>query len=126
MDCPDKPGNDGFLMADDRLPTKLWVDAHLHQLARAGIPYYIHRTGNYASGIVLLKINGLGGNGCKLLQQQRNLDGEMGWMALFKGEAVEENKADDYFRRAADRDRDLWVIEIEDRAMQNPFEGKVF
>lgn len=112
-------------MSDDRLPTKLWVDAHLKILTMAGTPYYIHNTGNYASGIVLVKINGLG-EGCRLLQQQRNLEGEMGWMALFKGEPVAETEADEYIRRAIDRDPDLWVIEIEDREMNNPFEGKIF
>lgn len=112
-------------MADDRLPTKFWVDAHLRQLTITGTPYYIHNTGNHASGTVLLKINALE-NGCKVLQQQRNLDGIMGWMTLFKGETVAEKEADDYIRRAIDRDPDLWVIEIEDRGMNNPFEGKVF
>ena len=112
-------------MTDDRLPAKLWIDAHLRQLTMAGTPYYIHNTGNFGSGIVMLKINGLG-QGCRVLQQQRNLDGEMGWMALFKGETVAESEADDYIRRAIDRDPDMWVIEIEDRDLNNPFEGKEF
>lgn len=114
-----------IVMSDDRLPTKLWIDAHLKVLTDTGKTYYIHNTGNHASGMVLIKINGLG-EGCKVLQQQRNLDGEMGWMASFKGEIVAEKEADDYIQRAVDRDPDLWVIEIEDREMSNPFEGKEF
>jgi len=112
-------------MSNDRLPTRLWVDAHLSVLTMAGTPFYIHNTGNYDSGIVLVKINGYG-EGCKLLQQQRSLDGEMGWMALMNGEVVAEPEADAYIARAIDRDPDLWVIEVEDKEMKNPFEGKVF
>lgn len=112
-------------MSDERLPTKLWVDAHLKVLTMEGTPYYIHNTGAYGSGTVLIKINSYG-HGCKVLQQQRNLDGEMGWMTLFDGEVVEESEADGYIARAIDRDPDLWVIEIEDKELRNPFEGKVF
>lgn len=112
-------------MAEDRLPTKLWLDAHLHRLTLSGTPFYIWNTGAEMSGTVMLKINGIE-QGCVVLQQQRDLDGEMGWMTAFKERVVEENRADDYIRRAIDRDPDLWVIEIEDRAMENPFDGKVF
>ncbi len=73
----------------------------------------------------MLKISDMRGQ-CKLLQQQRDLDGEMGWMQLFKGEMVAEREADEYIRRAVDRDPDLWAVEIEDQDMNNPFEGKVF
>jgi len=110
---------------DDRLPTALWVDAHLRQLTLAAVPYYIVNKGAYSSGTVMLKINMIE-EGCKLLQQQRDLDGVMGWLGLFKGEKVAESEADAYIRRAVDRDPDLWVIEIEDRAGHNPFEGKIF
>lgn len=113
------------MMTDDRLPAKLWIDAHLHALTLRGMTYYVMNTGNHASGTVLLKLNGLGA-GCRVLQQQRGFDGEMGWMALFKGEIVAEKDADDYIRRAIARDPDLWAIEIEDRDLKNPFEGKEF
>ena len=112
-------------MDDDRLPTSLWVDAHLAHLNAQAISYYVVNRGAYASGTVMLKLYAPG-EGCKLLQQQRDLEGDMGWMAMFKGDIVEEKQADDYIQRAVDRDPDLWVIEIEDKNMTNPFEGKVF
>lgn len=111
--------------SDDRLPTALWVDAHLRQLTLNAVPYYVANKGAFASGTVLLKLNGIE-QGCLLLQQQRGLDGVMGWMALYDGEKLAEDKADEYIRRAVDRDPDLWAIEIEDRDFKNPFEGKVF
>lgn len=110
-------------MEDDRLPTALWVDAHLRRLSVQGIPYYIVNKGAYGSGTVLLKIVAPG-TGCRVLQQQRGLDGVLGWMALFKGAVTAEGEADSYLARAVQRDPDLWVIEIEDKNFANPFEGK--
>lgn len=110
---------------DDRIPTAVWVDAHLRKFQADGKSFYIVNKGAYASGTVLLKINLLG-PGCLLLQQQRNFDGELGWMKLLKGEVTPEREADDFIRRAIDRDPDLWAIEIEDKQGQNPFEGPIF
>jgi len=109
---------------DDRLPASLYIDAHLHDLTARGIPYYIIQKGAPSSGTILLKLYSAGES--LLYQQQRDLDGEMGWMALFGGARVAEREADEYIGRAVRRDPDLWVIEIEDREMKNPFEGKVF
>ncbi|QQG35554.1 MAG: DUF1491 family protein [Micavibrio aeruginosavorus] len=110
---------------DDRIPIAVWIDAHLRKWQADGRCCYILNKGAYASGTILLKINLLG-PGCLLLQQQRNLDGDLGWMKLLKGGIRPETEADDYICRAIDRDPDLWVIEIEDREGLNPFEGKIF
>lgn len=112
-------------MADDRLPTALMLDVYFRRFMMEGVPYYVLNKGAYAAGTILLKLNGRE-NGCAVLQQQRDLDGNMGWMKLFKGQVVAEEEADAYIRRAVDRDPDLWAIEIEDRTLTNPFEGKVF
>ena len=110
---------------DDRIPAAVWIDAYLRKFQADGKSYYIINKGAHAAGTVILKINLLG-PGCLLLQQQRNLDGELGWMKLLKGKIIPERDADDYIRRALDRDPDLWAVEIEDKAGQNPFEGKTF
>ena len=78
-------------MSDDRLPTELWVTGHLHQLTLQGKTFYIAHKGAYSTGTVMLKISDMRGQ-CKLLQQQRDLDGEMGWMQLFKGGSVAERE----------------------------------
>lgn len=111
-------------MDNTRLPTALWVEAHLRRLTEQGQGYYIINKGNHASGIVLLKINALDGF-CRLLIQQRDFDTDkLIWVGALKEEIVEEAKADDYIHRATARDPDLWVIEIEDREKNNPFEKK--
>ena len=107
-------------MSEARLPTALWVEAHLRRLGQEAIPYYIVQKGAYAAGTVLLKINGME-NGCRLLIQQRDIEGRLGWMSALKEEILPEAKADDYIRRATARDPDLWVIEVEDRGHANPF-----
>lgn len=112
-------------MTDDRLPTALYLDIYFRRFMMDGVAYYVHNKGAYAAGTILLKINGIE-NGCVVLQQQRDLDGNMGWMKLFKGEKVVESEADAYIRRAVDRDPDIWALEVEDRTLTNPFDGKVF
>lgn len=113
-------------MDDGQLPTQLWIDAHLRTFTQKGGFYTIINKGAYARGTVMLKLFAPG-RGVMVLQQQRDLaSGAMGWLALFSGEAVAEDKADEYIQKAVGRDPDLWVIEIEDREFRNPFEGKIF
>ncbi len=109
-------------MSDDRLPTALWIEAHTRRLNAEGIPYYTLHTGAYAAGTVLLKLRDKGA--CRLLIQQRDLEGELGWTNATKDETLDDSRADEYIARATARDPDLWVIEIE--APENPFGGKIF
>lgn len=107
-------------MTEPRLPTKLWLDGHLHHLTVKGVPYYIIQRGDRVGGLVLLKLNGLE-HGVKLLTQQRDLDGVMQWVGALDQDIVSEQDAEAYINRAVARDPDLWVVEIEDRDMSNPF-----
>jgi len=111
---------------EHRLPTSLWVEGHLHHLSLRAIPFYIAHKGNAASGIVMVKLNGLEGQVRLLIQQRNIITNEMGWTSVLSEERVEECKADEYIQRAISRDPDIWVIEIEDRTMSNPFEGNIF
>ncbi len=110
-------------MTDDRLPTEVWVMAHLRQCLAAGTPATVVHKGDAKGGMVMLKLNLLD-RGCRVLSQMRDLDGALGWLAAFKGEAVPEAEADEHIARALSRDPDLWVVEIEDRDGRHPFEGK--
>ena len=46
-------------MLDDRLPTELWVTAHLRQCTSAAVPVYVVRRGDKHGGMVMLKLNQL-------------------------------------------------------------------
>jgi hypothetical protein len=111
-------------LSDDRLPTELWVQAHLRRCSAAAVPAMLVRRGEPERGTVLLKLNLLE-SGCRILTQARDLDGQLGWLAALDGRLVPEMEADAYIGRAVNRDPDLWVIEIEDRAGRNPFDGKL-
>lgn len=112
-------------MADDRLPTDVWIMAHIRRCSADGIPATVVRKGDATGGMLLLKLNQLD-QGCRVLNQARDIDGVLGWMAAFDGALVPEPEADDYITRAAARDPDLWVVEIEEREGRHPFDGKIF
>ena len=112
-------------MSDDvRLPTELWIKAHIRRCIAEGIPATIARRGEAMGGTVLLKVNQLD-KGCRVLTQGRDLDGRLAWLPALSGALVEEPEADQYIARAVERDPDLWVVEIEERVGRHPFEGKV-
>lgn len=111
---------------DARIPAHIWVAAHLKRLGAEGLSYYVVHTGAYAAGTVMLKLVSPG-VACRVVQQQRDAAGKQGWMIVLEGEGRDgESKADALIARAIARDPDLWAIEIEDREMNNPFEGTEF
>jgi hypothetical protein len=111
-------------LSEERLPTDLWVQAHLRRLSAEATPVALVRRGEAERGTVLLKLNLLD-SGCRILTQARDLEGRLGWLAALAGKLVPEAEADAYIARAVERDPDLWVIEIEDRNGRNPFDGKL-
>ena len=112
-------------MVEGRLPTDLWVKAHVKRCSAEGVPVIVGRRGDPHSGIVILKLNQLD-QGCRVMSQMRDLDGKLGWMEALEGALVPEAEADAYIARQAARDPDLWVIEIEDRLGRHWVDGAVF
>ncbi|QYK41487.1 MAG: DUF1491 family protein [Paracoccaceae bacterium] len=96
-----------------RLAAGIWVSAYLARLRLAAIPVYVTARGDATSGSVVVKCATLDG---RALAYQRSFDpmtGERLWTLLAEGE---EAAVDAALARARSRDRDLWLIEIEDRA----------
>ena len=109
---------------DDRLPAELWIKAHLKRCMVEGIPATVVHRGEKNSGMLILKLNQLD-QGVKVLSQTRDMEGAIAWMPALGGELVAEADADAYIERAVKRDPDVWVVEIEDRDGNHPFEGKL-
>ena len=101
-------------MSDERLPTHIWVDAHLRRCSVKAVSAVIIHKGEKMGGTVMLKIY-QPDIGCRLLSQMRDLDGNLSWYPAHKEDLIDEPLADERIRRAIDRDPDLWVIEMETR-----------
>ena len=112
-------------MDESRLPTEVWLKAHLRRCHATGIPAFVLHRGDGDRGTVLVKINTLDGQ-ARVLTQTRDLDGRLGWLAAGDGARLPEPDADDYIRRTRQYDPDLWVVEIEHRDGLNPFDGPEF
>ena len=108
-----------------RIPTHIWVEAEVRRLSDLGTGVYVLARGDRTGGMVLQKISNMAGQ-CKLMGLQRDLLGKLVWIHVLQDEIVEEREADAYIKRAVDRDPDLWVVEIEDRAMTAHFGQSVF
>lgn len=99
------------------LPTYLWVEAEIRRLSDLGIGIYVMQRGDATRGMVLQKTADTKGQ-CRLMTQQRDLLGKLVWINALQDDFIEETEADAYIKRAAARDPDMWIIEIEDRDMR--------
>lgn len=106
---------------DARIPSHIWIEAEIRRLSALGLGVYVAARGDKMGGLVLQKISNMTGQ-CRLLIQQRDFNGRMVWVDALDAPEVPESDADAYIRRARGRDPDLWVVEIEDRAMSQRME----
>lgn len=102
-------------MMMERLPTKVWVDALVRRAQVAGAAAFVLQSGDEERGDVLVKVARLDGTAA-VYTPTMNLDGDRIFLDLIvQGIGPDEAGVDTYVRKARDRDRDLWVVEIEDR-----------
>lgn len=103
-----------------RLPTGLWITAHVARCSSQGVPVVVVRRGDPHRGVVIVKQHRLGA-GFRVVTQIRDLDGRLTWQAVRNGELLPEAEADELIGRQIAYDPDLWVIEIEMRAGDDDF-----
>ena len=96
-----------------RLTAGFWVGAYLARLRLAGIPAYVTARGDDTAGAVLVKLATLNGRATAFQRSFDLASGDRVWMVLTEGE---EAAVDAVIARQRGFDRDLWVIENEDRA----------
>ena len=96
-----------------RLASGLWVSAYLTRLRLAAIPAYVTGKGDATAGAVLVKVATLDGR-ARAFQRSFDLAADQRvWVVLAEGPEAE---VDAVLTRQKARDRDLWVIELEDKA----------
>jgi hypothetical protein len=95
-----------------RLTTRFWIDAYLTRLRLANIPAFVVAHGDDTAGTVMVKLALLNGQ-ARAYERGFDLasDSRIWRMVL----DAAEGQVDDMITRARTRDRDLWVIEVEDR-----------
>lgn len=96
-----------------RLTAGFWVSAYLARLGLAAIPAFVTQKGDATAGAVLVKVATLDGR-ARAFQRSFDLAADARvWIVLAEGAEAE---VDAVLSRQKLRDRDLWVIELEDRA----------
>lgn len=102
-----------------RLTAEFWVTAYLARLRLADIPAFVVARGDATAGAVLVKMNTLDGQ-AEVFQRSFDLmSGERAWVTLAVGD---EADVDASIAKQRDFDRDLWVLEVEDRQGRNLLE----
>ena len=110
---------------EERLPTYLWADALVRRALVAGAAAFVLQRGDESRGDVLVKVAELNGN-ARIYGPAMDMDGSRIFIDFAtQGIGPGEKEVDDYIRRARQRDRDLWVIEVEDRAGRHFISDKV-
>ena len=99
-------------MAEARLASGIWVAAYLARLRLAAIPAYLARRGDETSGAVIVKLATMDGQARAFVRRWDFATDTRRWEVLAEGAEAEVDAA---LSREAGRDRDLWVIEVEDR-----------
>lgn len=96
-----------------RLTADFWVRAYLARLRLADIPAYVVAHGDDTAGAVMVKLATLDGR-AHLFQRIFDFqEDRRRWTLLL---AAPEPEVDERLSRERQRDPDLWVIEVEDRA----------
>ncbi|RRH78501.1 DUF1491 family protein [Falsigemmobacter faecalis] len=100
-------------MSAPRLTAEFWVKAYLTRLRLADIAAYVTAKGDADAGTVLVKCATLDGQARAFSRSYDLMTGARVWLELASGP---ERDVDEALTRARSRDRDLWIIELEDRA----------
>lgn len=95
-----------------RLTADVWVSAYLARLRVHDIPAFVVKRGDDTAGSVLVKLNTLDGQAVCYHRSFDLMTGERCWVELTQGDEAEVDLS---ISKQCDFDRDLWVVEVEDK-----------
>jgi hypothetical protein len=101
-----------------RLPTELWVKVYLRRLSADGVFAAVVYHGDDDFGTVWVKVNRLDGSAALYGPAPEGFGEavpERRWLRMHKPDSVDGSEADAQIQKTRSLDRDLWLIEIEDR-----------
>ncbi|MSP50891.1 MAG: DUF1491 family protein [Alphaproteobacteria bacterium] len=107
-----------------RLKTRIWVQAQIRLCDIKALPIVVEHRGDPDAGTVVLRLRRRDGRSL-LLRRATSFEGEPAWMAVGGGPDLDAAAADGYIARELARDRDLWVLEIEDFDHRYELDGPV-
>jgi hypothetical protein len=102
-----------------RLRADIWVKAYLRRCAVVGVSAVVVRHGDDDAGAIFIRVNRLDGTSLLFVPAPAGLDVsdyDRRWVAQFAMPGVPDEKVDAHLAREYDFDRDLWLVEVEDRA----------
>ena len=94
------------------LHSDFWVGALIRRAEAGGAHAAVLRRGDSRAGAVLVKVLNRRDGWARLYAEALHGDGETAWMEPVA--AQDEAALDAYAERAASRDPDLWIVEIDD------------
>ena len=107
-----------------RLKSEIWVKAYLRGCAAQGAPVAVVRHGDNDAGVIFIKIARLDRTADLYGPAPSGYVGEAGdrsWTLL--AAAKPESEIDERLAREAKLDRDIWVVEVEDRQGRSFLDG---
>ncbi|MGI9440416.1 MAG: DUF1491 family protein [Parvibaculales bacterium] len=106
-----------------RLKAGIYVNALVRRIFAVGSAAFVARHGDDDAGGIFIRVNRLDGHS-GLLTQFSGMEGEAGWRVLATPQTP-DSEVDALLQREINRDPDLWVVEIEDKAGRHFLEEKI-
>ena len=95
-----------------RLKSRMLIDAIMRRVQQAGGFAVIVQRGNDSAGAIIIDCRERG-ELVEMLEKTTDFDGATAWRRVPAPNAAPANWADDYGRRRAESDPDLWLIELD-------------
>ena len=79
------------------------------------------KRGDPDAGVIFIKVTAQG-TGCMVLSQAYDVQDELYWLKATGENPVEEKECDQLINRQIQYDPDIWVLEVEDKLLRNPYD----